>query len=230
MLSKKAAARQELAGALRAFLKPYQFTQQRNIFYKISDDIAYCISIESPGLLYIHYFIVPLYLPNERINLTFGNRLKNSSSSSQSSQFWIESVLEEIEARVFPFFERISNKDNLLLFLQESDVEIVKHFFSPLPYQLLLKAYTALNLSRISVFRKALLSAKEEIEKSAYFTQPVRDKLMDELKRLEMLSSCPAKDVSTFFERNIRQSVSACFPTQSAKEHRGRFSVLPSQY
>ena len=218
MPSKKAAARQELADALRAFLKPYQFTQQRNIFYRISDDIAYCISIEAPGLLYVHYFIVPLYLPNERIHLSFGNRLKNNSSSSQGSQFWIESVLEEIEARVFPFFERSSTKDHLLLFLQESDAEIVKHFFSPPPYRHLLKAYTALYLSRTSVFRQALLSAKEEIKKSAYFTQPVRDKLMDDLKRLEMLSSCPAEDVSAFFERNIQQSVRACFPTQSAKK------------
>lgn len=68
------------------------YRRKNNMFYRISNGIAFCIRIEHPGLYYVNYFIIPLYLPQERISFTYGNRMNIWWDGKKDREAFLEQV------------------------------------------------------------------------------------------------------------------------------------------
>lgn len=62
------------------FFKANGYKKRGNTFFKIENNIAYCVLFERPTcFVYVHYHIIPLYVPTEYHYLTYGDRLESHS-------------------------------------------------------------------------------------------------------------------------------------------------------
>ena len=66
--------------AFGPFFKENGYQKRGNRFFKIENDIAFCVRFERPtSWVYVHYHIIPLYIPTDFCYLTYGDRLESHS-------------------------------------------------------------------------------------------------------------------------------------------------------
>ena len=66
--------------AFAPFFKEHGYQQKGNTFFKIENGLAFCILFERPtAIIYVHYYVLPLYIPTDNHYLTYGDRLESHS-------------------------------------------------------------------------------------------------------------------------------------------------------
>ena len=67
---------QKIIQAITPYMRKCLFKRKRKYFYKILENLVFCVEFEKPGeLIYVHYYVVPLYIPHECRSFTYGNRV-----------------------------------------------------------------------------------------------------------------------------------------------------------
>lgn len=60
----------------QSFMRANGFAFKKGIFYRIENDMAFCVNLEMPtGTVYSNCFVLPLYVPTEFCYMTYGTRL-----------------------------------------------------------------------------------------------------------------------------------------------------------
>lgn len=66
----------QISAEMKLFMQEWGFRKRGNFFFKIKNDLAFCVYLEQPtGLVYSGFCVMPLYLPAESRYLTYGDRL-----------------------------------------------------------------------------------------------------------------------------------------------------------
>ncbi len=70
--------KKKMVPAFWPFFKANGYKKKGNTFFKIENDIAFCITFERPsGFIRVNYYFLPLYIPTEVIYITYGFSSEN---------------------------------------------------------------------------------------------------------------------------------------------------------
>lgn len=206
----------ELHRRIAPFMKNRGFSYSgRSRYYYVANDIAFCISLETPGgITYVTAYVMPLYIPCEFRYLTYGNRLNhikdiklpllNKDSDEHTMDAWCKLFCYSIDQYIIPFFKTIETADKLLAFSED-------YRFSPDSYI----ACNKLDILRLSMFtclfvgdfaNTAFVIARyrEALGSTSYLSDRVRQMYFDEIDMVASLmqENSSAKDYFTSVEIN----------------------------
>ena len=207
----------DVGNQLAPFFKAHGFKRKSNRFFKIINNVAFCIDLERPGGLYVQSYIIPLYKPHDFRFFTYGNRLQDFEKCPVPNENWltertecneyVEKTIECCEQYILPFYDRISTLEGLLDFLDEDLKSIHEYFFTG-PMQILeLKVYTNFVLSRFDAVLEDIpkLFAEYEIYRRRYI-----DEDKGRIITLKSMINASEEERLQFINDTIEHSLTAC--------------------
>ena len=207
----------DVGNQLAPFFKAHGFKRKSNRFFKIINNVAFCIDLERPGGLYVQSYIIPLYMPHDFRCFTYGERLQEFKKCPVPNENWltertecneyVEKTIECCEQYILPFYDRISTLEGLLDFLDEDLKSIHEYFFTG-PMQILeLKVYTNFVLSRFDAVLEDIpkLFAEYEIYRRRYI-----DEDKGRIITLKSMINASEEERLQFINDTIEHSLTAC--------------------
>ena len=97
-------------------MKANGFAFKKGVFYRIENDMAFCMNLEMPtGTVYSNCFVLPLYVPTEFCYTTYGTRLTvgaaerdgGAGNAAGLAGEWMSILSNDI----FPCFQTITSPD-----------------------------------------------------------------------------------------------------------------------
>lgn len=207
---------------LRPYAKERGLLRKGRTCYTITEDTAYCVSIENHSHdVYVHFYLMPLYMREENHILTYGNRLNElffekipmlqKTATEEEIDAWAGIVTGIIDSHVLPFFRQVGSPEKLLDFLALPWDAQKGCLFCPPHHRLRLKTYTLLYLRRQEEARAAVAELREELDKCGYLTDQLLQSLRTESDRLEAMCSWPHEELDSFFAESIAFTKENCF-------------------
>ena len=188
------------------------FRRKNSIFYKFSDGIAFCIALEHPGLYYVRYFIIPLYLPQERITYTYGNRMKVWWDGKKDGDPFFSNLSFGINNVILPFFHQIDGVKPLLSFIQQNYESVSPYFSCPHFRIPLLATYTAMMLHDEKAFSDAVSETRRLLSDTLSYSPNVISQINSELDDLEKKRLLSKSEIDQHYHEQIMHSIHTCFP------------------
>lgn len=211
-----------IANVVAKFMKKSGFNRKQKCFYKIQNDIAFCVEFDSPGgILYTTFYIMPLYMPTEYRYYSYGNRLDsitknnlpllNNSATEKDILEWSQMVYDILNNYVFPFFSTVSTPLELLNYVSKNiEAKRTNHFFCPdyLLYRMLL--FTHLYFNDIEMVHSTIVSYRRKLTESYHLTDLVRKSLTVEISQIEEIISS-ADDIESICSKTVENTKFNCF-------------------
>ena len=103
------------------------------------------------GVVHVHFFIMPLYMPTECIYFTYGQRLCYAipsspqlykTASEEEVATWSNDTYQILKKTVLPFFDKIDSPKKLSRFLSRPRIVPHKFIFCERLHIRILKMYT----------------------------------------------------------------------------------------
>lgn len=207
---------------MQPYMRANGYRKKGNCFYRITDEFALCVDFECPsGLLYSHYFIIPLYIQTEYRYLTYGNRMDaidpfdlpsiNETATDKDIAEWTDVCISLLEDTVFPFFNRVSTPKSLLsLLVDEESDEINKYFFCSPIDRLWLKVFTTLYCNDVSKAMELITKYKEELAKCTFLAPSVIFNRLLTISQIEGLMNNSVANMDSYFSEVI-ENTRKCF-------------------
>ena len=203
---------------IRAFMKSNGYRRKGNRYYRIQDNLTFCIYFEQPtGVLYSGFCVIPLYIPTDVWYWTYGNRLNAFSSGALPAlkvgadgtevQDWVDGFLALLTNTIFPFFKDISGTDELNRFLCNDFKVVRRYFFCPDIDLYRLGIYTSMAEGDRDAALQLLANSDKMIEQSPHIQGYLRERYLREFYTLAAISRQPEECEK--FVRNTISDVSA---------------------
>ena len=209
---------------LSPYLKKQGFIKRGSTYYKIENDIAFCITLDFPSYVKTWCHILPLYMPTEFLHMTHGNLIdgfyhsirdtlsKYDDVSDTQINIWIDEITAIFEYDVFPFFDSILTPRALLEYCELSPNMRNKY----LPYigghhMLRLQAYTALYLGELKTAEKAVENFKKSVLQDALLTPNMTNRYLSEADEMTKMLSFTSAERDVLFGKICKKTFEACF-------------------
>ncbi len=177
------------------YMKSKGFRLSKKNYYYISNDIAYCISLEMPGgLLYVNAYIMPLYLPCKNRYYTYGIRLNNyckslftltKNDTDEDICRWCKELCWCIETEILPIYKQIETP-NVLVEQVENKSGLVSSILScPQVFIERLRMFTYLYIGDFLKIDSSIGRYRDLIRSSSFLTSTTRQSLLEESDLLE---------------------------------------------
>ena len=198
------------------------YTFSKNCFYKIHNDIAFCLAFDMPsGLVYATFFVMPLYIPAEKRYYTYGNRMSSlrrskllplsQNASDDELEVWCAHLRKDLEKIVFPFFQEIATPSKLINVIEKRK-HLARSFFLCPPVQLYrLRLFSYLYMEDCDQLYMLAEKYPICIQKSTFLSDTVRNFYLEENSAImQMLQNDiqPAKDFCT---KTVEDTTRNCF-------------------
>lgn len=190
------------------YMSACEFKRLKNCFYFVANNLAFCVEFEKPsGLFYLHYYIIPLYIPHKNRCFTYGNRIAVSCTDNTEC---VEQIKNCLQNSIFSMFETISTPYKLvdaLLNYEENlffctDIDILRlQFFT----------YAFINDQKKCIFiekkyRRILLD-------SEYLHDTIKQKYLDEINVIRLMANKGANELLKWFQETILNTLTTSFST-----------------
>lgn len=206
------------------FFREHGFTKKGSTYYKIDNDIAFCITFEFPSCARAWCHILPLYMPTEFVHLSHGNIINNfyrdvcdtlskyDDVSDSQIDMWAENVIAIFESDVFLFFDSISTPQKLLKYC-EAPVHMRNKY---LPYtdgtdMLRLQAYTALYLGEKRTAKKLIEDFRKTVLQNKHITEKLVNQYVAEADEMKKMLSVSSAERDVLFSKICEKSFETCF-------------------
>ena len=205
---------------------PYMNEQGYNLskkrFYKIHNDIAYCLEFDMPGrLVYATYFVMPLYIPTQNRYYTYGNRVSSlrrskllplsQNASDDELTVWCKLLQHSLEKSIFPFFQKIDSPNKLAKVIEKRK-NFVKRYLFCQPVQLSrLQLFNYLYTEEFDKLHSLTKKYPLIIQDSTCFTKTVRDSYLDENNFVMQLAKNDVHVAQAFISKTIDDTIHNCF-------------------
>lgn len=203
---------QKITNRLRLYMKNHDYQFSKKCFYRIQNDIAYCIQFDMPSsLIYATFFVMPLYIPCEYRYYTYGNRVSallplSQNASDEEIGKWCEALCGELENRVFPFFQRAATPEQLV-----DAVEEKQYMLCPAVYISRLKLFSYLYMGDFSKLLPVLDEYPRILRSTTFLTEAVRGHYMREAENVRRLMQRGEQECHTFCAETIEYTMHKCF-------------------
>lgn len=207
---------------LRPYAKTRGLLRKGRTYYTITEDTAYCFSIENHSFnVYVHFYLIPLYMREEDHILTYGNLLNSlffekiptlqKTASEEEIDAWAAIVTGIVDSYVLPFFRQVGSPEKLLDFLALSWEAQKGYLFCPPFHRQRLKTYTLLYRHRQKEAWEAVAALREELDGVSNFTDRMRKILRSETDNLEAMCGWTQAQLDAFFAESIAFTKEKCF-------------------
>lgn len=199
------------------------------LYYRIENDIAFCITFEFPSYARAWCHILPLYIPTSFAHLTYGQDIthvhrrlscvlcKLTDNSEELIDSWCADVTEICEKSVFPFFSSISTPEKLLAYC--ATIESCPCPYLPFTgnHTFLLEGYTCLYLGKDWRAKTSFKKYKKAVRSIPYITPQGIEQRMAEIEHLKILKTLSRQERTAFFEKISEETLQACFAPKSKR-------------
>ena len=198
---------------IKPLLKSKGFRNKGRLFYLIQNDIAYCIELEQPtGLIYLAFYILPLYIPFENRCFTYGSRIAIGNSQTfekfDNSKALLDAFSRLFDTTIFPFFQKTSSPRKLIE-LYENHIGDNIFVCAPVDkkrlyyhtYAFLRNAHKTSDLAK--QYRFALNNA-------THYTAAAKDKYYREIESVYSLSKLEGCAIDSHYAQLIQQTLEKC--------------------
>ena len=217
----------QVMAKIAPFMKENGYIQMNRVFYRIQNDIAYCIGFEMPnGSLYVWQYILPLYIPAEFPYLTYGSRLNrmpdvrlsflDKDADQDEILRWCIKLRQQLTEVIFPYFEEISSPAKLMRFLESWFTMKGKYLCIPPIHFCRLQLYTHLYLGNIPKVEKVARKYRRVLKKSTTYTQAAISRDLKEIDAVLSLLAGSPEELEHFFDETIENTIQCFF----AKRHK----------
>lgn len=206
------------------FFREHGFTKKGSTYYKIDNDMAFCITFEFPSYSRAWCHIIPLYMPTEFIHLSYGNIINNfyrdvrdtlskyDNVSDSQIDMWAENMITIFESDVFLFFDSISTPQKILEYC-EAPVHMRNKY---LPYtvgtdMLRLQAYTTLYLGEKRTAKKLVKDFKKTVLQNEHITENLLNQYVAEADEMEKMLSASSAERDVRFGEICEKTLETCF-------------------
>ena len=207
---------------LRPYAKARGLLRKGRTYYTITEDTAYCFSIENHSFdVYVHFYLIPLYMREENHILNYGNLLNSlffekipmlqKTASEEDIDAWAAIVTGIVDSYVLPFFRQVDSPEKLLDFLALSWEAQKDCLFCPPFHRQRLKTYTLLYRHRQEEAWEAVADLREELDGVSNFTDRMRKILRSEADNLEAMCGWTQAQLDAFFAESIAFTKEKCF-------------------
>ena len=207
---------------LRPYAKTRGLLRKGRTYYTITEDTAYYVSIENHSFdVYVHFYLIPLYMREENHILTYGNQLNSlffekiptlqKTASEEEIDAWAAIVKGIVDSYVLPFFRQVDSPEKLLDFLALSWEAQKDCLFCPPFHRQRLKTYTLLYRHRQDEAREAVAALREELGRVINFRDRMRKILYTEADNLEAMCGWTQAQLDAFFAESIAFTKEKCF-------------------
>ena len=199
-------------------MKSNGFRIRNRTYYYISNDIAYCITFEQPtGLMYIWAHINPLYMPNNFLSLTYGNRLNHISdvrlppleknANSAEIDQWCDDLLRYLDNVILPFFRQNDTPQKLVTYVEQPGRELVTRIICcPSIWLERLRMYTYMYLRDIPKVKCCIKSYRNEVYDCRFLTTVLQGEKIAETDNIYQIVSAGEDAIASFCEQTIQHS------------------------
>lgn len=199
---------------LGPYMESYGYISMKNGFYRKQNSIAYFIEFEKPSnIIYLRYYIVPLYIPCNSKYYSYGCRLRHhgdlmsicADATSTAFENWNENTRSCLESIVFPFFNSIGSPEQLVAFLECCDTTIKKHFACTDVQLLKLRVYTLFYCGKIEQGICIFHRGRILFDNCTYLTECVQKKNISEMESLVFLAKTNTEELALLFKNTITE-------------------------
>lgn len=206
------------------YLKKNGFKKKGCCFYKVQNDMAFCLEYDYPGgLVYSHFYVIPLYIPCQVRYMNYGNRLEaeyrdqishlSGDSSDEDIDMWFNSIKSLLEEEVFPLFEQICTPQKLLHFIDRPREEWEKYFdYCSVCDALQLKMYTCMYLHQFEQAREAISAYRMELKGQRCYTEKLKASLEAEIDYIEEIINKGSEEVEAYCMKTCMETREKWFP------------------
>ena len=188
-------------------MKSRGFVLSGKNFYFISNDIAFCVTLEAPGgILYVTAYIMPLYIPCQNRYYTYGTRLNAACSlpllqkkdDAETITRWCDMLCKCIDSKIIPYYRKIENPNKLIEHIEHrGDHSLIVPAVPPV-FMERLKMYTYLYLGNYSRLNTAKICYHGLLSESVFLIDAVRQMYFDEISKIDMLVRESNQGISDF--------------------------------
>lgn len=201
-------------------MKQHGFSKKGNCFFRLENDIAFCVAVDCPTTIaYVTFFIIPLFVPSRNRYYTYGNRLNHVMPNAfpaldltvpeSSVTGWTMQFKAGTENVIFPFFEKIESPEKMVHFI-DSNGNVQNFFHCP-----------EIQLTRLLMFTHAYLrdfgkldvltqNMTEQINDCSFLSMQVLAKYSDEVNTIKRILP-HEESLDEYFTDIIRNTKLACF-------------------
>ena len=191
------------------YMQSNGFCRTGTTFYRISNNIVYCIGFDTPSeLLYVTAYIMPLYMPSEYRYYTYGNRLNaiqsiqlpilNKNDNEMVRETWCHTLCESIDRQVLPFFAAVDTPNKLMQYVDVHPCASNEHLACHNLHIYRLKMYTYLYMGDYDKVLQSIASYRQILSSITFLTSTILQKYGKEIDEVEALIQRGAKSVNEY--------------------------------
>ena len=180
------------------FMSAMGFKRAGRHYFYISDNIAYCISLDAPSeIVYATAYIMPLYIPCEARYYTYGNRMNAIAGSvlpllygkadCEEVNDWCEAFCGAVRDDVLCFFREISTPEKLLEYVKQAEHGPTGRFNCPEVYLERLKVYTYLFLGDLPNTEMSIFQFRKAVKGSLFLATAIQQRYYDDIDDIDRL-------------------------------------------
>ena len=213
---------QQIAKSINKFMKEHGFCRKSLCFYKFSNEIAFCVELQCPSeLIYVHCYIMPLYIPSPCRYFSYGNRLNeivgkevevlSVQSTINEITVWTTKLCYSLQRNIFPFFDRVNTPEKLAEYALSSECSKESYLFCPdlQLYQLAYYTYSYCGSRKLAINTHIML--RNEIKRADYLTESMKEKFINQIDNIENITLIGTDKLNDYFSAIIESVSVSCF-------------------
>lgn len=212
---------QSIMNRVAGFMKNKGFQRNGKCFFRTDNHLAFCVEFDYPGsLLYVTFYIIPLYIPSDGRYYTYGNRLNahnqktlpliNTDTSEEQKLNWVQSFEKAINEYVLPYFQKVYSPPALADYCCKSG-NLQEHMHSTPIQQMRLLLHTYAHLRDQQSFEKTERTLRKEMQKCSYLSSSVLEKYSAEIDVLKHLFCLSQAEFDAYQRKTIAETTKKCF-------------------
>ena len=213
---------QKITKQICPYMNEQGYTLSKKCFYKIHNDIAYCLEFDMPGgLVYATFFVMPLYIPCQNRYYTYGNRVNSlrrakllplsKNASDDEVNDWCELLLHYLKKYIFPFFQKIDTPSKLVKIAETEKYLSGPYFFCPPAHIFRLQLFSYLYMEAFDKLFSLTKKYPLIIQESTYFTEAVRNSYLEENEFIVQLTQNDIQTAKAFVAKTVEDTIRNCF-------------------
>lgn len=213
---------QKITDHIAPFMKEQGFCYKQKCFYKIQNDIAFCVQLDATvGLIHATYFVMPLYIPCSTCYYSYGKRITDLSVSRLAAlpreasdgeiAKWCDQLCSFLETTVFPLFQRISTPKQMVKLVEKKLLLRQSLFSCPPVLVLRLLMFSYLYLGERGILQKTIKKYEKALKYSAFFTNEVRSQFIEEMDLVKHIMQQSDDSIRNYCSDTTADTVSKCF-------------------
>lgn len=200
----------------QSFMKANGFAFKKGVFYRIENDMAFCVNLEMPtGTVYSNCFVLPLYVPTEFCYTTYGTRLTVGTAERDGDAENAPEIADELMSilsnDIFPRFQTITSPGAFFDQVRRRELFEPHECRIPDVFVQRLRLATAFYEKRYSEISEICGEYTKVLADAPYLTSGCKKIYLDEIRLFQNAMALSDPEKENRMAEIIRKTGQACF-------------------